>query len=257
LEIVMKSLYLTTALALTAATPSVAQAVLPEGTIRNVVLVHGAFADETGWADVAALLEAKGYVVTAVSNPLTGLADDIASTKAVLDAQDGPTVLVGHSYGGVVIGETGDHDNVAALVYVAAFGPDKGESLGALSESGPPTEGVKQLVPDEKGFLSINVAAFPDVFAADLPREEAEAMAQAQRPLNSAIFGEVIQVAAWHDKPAWYVIASQDKVIDPAAQAFFADRMKAQVTTIDAAHAAYVSQPEAVVAVIEAAAAGK
>ncbi|WEK06534.1 MAG: alpha/beta hydrolase [Candidatus Devosia phytovorans] len=253
----MKSLYLTTILALTIATPSVAQAVLPEGSIKNVVLVHGAFADETGWEDVARLLSLEGYNVTAVSNPLTGLADDVASTKAVLDAQDGPTVLVGHSWGGVVIGEAGDHPNVAALVYVAAFAPDSGETLGALSQSGPPTEGVQQIVPDDKGYLSINPEAFPAVFAADLPPERGELMAKAQRPLNGAVFETKAEVAAWHDKPVWYVIANQDKVIDPNAQAFFAQRMGAEVTNIDASHAAYVSQPGAVVTVIKAAAAGE
>ena len=253
----MKSVFLSSAFALATAVPTVAQPVLPDGTARTIVLVHGAFADETGWADVAALLQAKGYVVTAVSNPLTGLADDIAATQAVLDAQDGPTVLVGHSYGGVVIGETGDHENVAAIVYVAAFAPDVGESLGALSQSGPPTEGVQQIVPDDKGFLSINVGAFPAVFAADLPAEEAEALANGQRPLNGAIFAEAIETAAWHDKPVWYVIATQDKVIDPGAQHFFAERMGAQITKIEASHAVYISQPEAVAAVIEAAAAGQ
>lgn len=253
----MKSLYLTTALALTIATPSVAQPALPEGAIRNVVLVHGAFADETGWEDVARLLTQEGYTVTAVSNPLTGLADDVASTKAVLDAQDGPTVLVGHSWGGVVIGEAGDHPNVAALVYVAAFAPDSGETLGALSQSGPPTEGVQQIVPDDKGYLSINPEAFPAVFAADLPPERGALMAKGQRPLNGAVFETKAEVAAWHDKPVWYVIANQDKVIDPAAQAFFAERMGAEVTRLDASHAAYVSQPGAVATVIQAAASGK
>ena len=255
----MKSLILS-ALMLSAAALSIAPAAaqtLPAGTAKNVVLVHGAFADETGWANVAAILSAKGYTVTAVKNPLTSLADDVAATKAVLDAQDGPTVLVGHSWGGVVIGEAGDNANVSALVYVSAFAPDKGESLGALAEGGPQTEGLKKIVPDAKGFLSIDPAAFPAVFAADVPKAEAEAMAANQLPINSTAFGEAAAVAAWHDKPTWYAVTAKDLMIDPAAQGFFSQRMGATTVTIDGSHASYISHPEDVAALIESAAAAK
>jgi len=220
----------------------------------NIVLVHGAFADETSWDKVAAILRAKGYAVTQVKNPLTSLADDVAATRAALALQSGPTVLVAHSWGGVVIGEAGNDEKVKALVYVSAFGPDKGESLTKLLEAGPPSEGAKAIRPNAEGGLIFDPASFPGLFAGDLPNAEAVAMAARQLPSNPANFAAVTEVAAWHDKPAFYVVTTQDRVIPPDAQRFFAGRMKATVTEIEASHAGLVSRPEEVAAAIENAA---
>ena len=222
--------------------------------IHNIVLVHGAFADQTGWDKVAARLRHKGFHVTEVANPLTSLADDVAATQAVLDKQDGPTVLVGHSWGGVVIGEAGADPKVKSLVYIAAFAPDKGESLGALAANGPQTEGLKAVHPDAKGYLSIDPVAFPTVFAGDVPPAEAQDMLKHQIPINGAAFGEVTQIAAWHVKPSFYAISANDKMISPDAEAFFAKRAGATTITLQSSHAAMVSQPDAVAALIEQAA---
>lgn len=232
-----------------AAVPAVAQE-----KAKNIVLVHGAFADQSSWDKVAAILSAKGYTVTQVANPLTSLQDDVAATKAALAAQNGPTVLVAHSWGGVVIGEAGNDEKVKALVYVSAFAPDKGESLGKLLESGPPSEGSKAIRPNEQGGLIFDPAAFPTLFAGDVPKAEAEAMAAKQLPSNPANFAAVTEVAAWHDKPNFYVVTTQDQVIPPDAQRFFAGRMKATVTEIPASHAGLVSHPDDVAKVIESAA---
>ena len=220
---------------------------------RNIVLVHGAFADETSWDKVAAILSAKGYNVTQVKNPLTSLADDVAATEAVLDAQNGPTVLVGHSWGGVVIGEAGNNGNVSALVYVSAFGPDKGETLTKLLSGGEPSEGVKHIVPANGGLI-LDPAAFPQFFAGDVPKAEAEAMATHQLPSNPANFDAVTEVAAWHDKPNFYVVTTEDLMIPADAQRFFAGRMNAAVTELAASHSGIVSEPEAIAKAIEAAA---
>jgi pimeloyl-ACP methyl ester carboxylesterase len=221
---------------------------------RNIVLVHGAFADESSWDKVAAILSAKGFNVTQVANPLTSLADDVAATKAALDAQDGPTVLVAHSWGGVVIGEAGADEKVKSLVYVSAFAPDKGETLNALLAGGEPSEGVKAIRPNEQGGLILDPASFPALFAGDLPKEEAEAMAANQLPSNPANFDAAAEVAAWHGKPNFYVVTSQDLVIPPDAQRFFASRIGATITEIAASHSGLVSQAEAVATVIEDAA---
>ena len=256
----MKSLLLSSlmlSVAILGVAPSWAQSAPPAEAIKNVVLVHGAFVDETSWDSVAAILAAKGYNVTAVKNPLTSLADDVAATNAVLDAQDGMTVLVGHSWGGVVIGEAGDNAKVASLVYVSAFAPDKGETLSALAAGGPETEGVKAIQADDKGHLSIDPATFPTVVAGDLPKEIGEYMATHQMPINHTAFDDVPEVAAWHEKPSWYVLSSKDLVLDPHAQAFFAERMKAKVTTVEGSHASLASHAAEVAAVIEAAAGAK
>jgi pimeloyl-ACP methyl ester carboxylesterase len=241
------------ALLLSAASIGGAGAAIAQEPAKNIVLVHGAFADETSWDKVAAVLTADGYKVTQVKNPLTSLADDVAATKAALEAQDGPTVLVGHSWGGVVIGEAGNADNVKALVYVSAFGPDKGETLTKLLSGGEPSEGVKHIVPGNGGLI-LDPAAFPQFFAGDVPKADAEEMAKHQLPSNPANFDAVTEVAAWHDKPNFYVVTTDDLMIPADAQRFFAGRMKAQVTEIAASHSGLVSQPEAVAKVIEAAA---
>ena len=258
----MKSFFLS-ALMLSAAAfglgvvPASAKSQLPAGTIKNIVLVHGAFVDETSWNGVAAILTAKGYKVTAVKNPLTSLADDVAATNAALDAQDGPAVLVGHSWGGVVIGEAGANSKVSALVYVSAFAPEKGESVTALAKSGPATDGTKAIRPDAKGNLTIDPAVFPSAVAGDLPKKIGEHLAAHQMPINHTAFDAPAEIAAWHVKPDWYVLSSNDKLLDPHAQAFFAERMKAQVTTVAGSHSSLASHAKEVAAVIEAAAGAK
>lgn len=254
-NLLMSALMLSTAML--GVTPAFAQTALPGGTIKNIVLVHGAFVDESSWNGVAGILTAKGYNVTAVKNPLTSLADDVAATNAALEAQDGPAVLVGHSWAGVVIGEAGDNPKVSSLVYVSAFAPDKGETVSVLAAHGPATPGVKAIQPDAKGYLTIDPAVFPSAVAGDLPKEIGEYLAAHQMPINHSAFDAATEVAAWHDKPSWYVLTSQDLVLDPHAQTFFAERIKAQVTTVEGSHASLASHAAEVAAVIEAAAAAK
>ena len=244
---------LISALLLSAATLSAAPAIAQEPA-KNIVLVHGAFADESSWDKVAAILSAKGYNVTQVANPLTSLADDVAATQAALDAQTGPTVLVGHSWGGVVIGEAGDDEKVKALVYVSAFAPDRGESIAKLSEGSEPSDGTKAIRPNDQGGLIFDPAAFPALFAGDLPVAEAEAMAARQLPSNPANFATDTVVAAWHDKPNFYVLTTNDLVVPPDFQRFLAGRMNATVTEIAASHSGLVSRAEDVANVIEDAA---
>lgn len=224
---------------------------------HNVVLVPGAFTDKSSWDKVAHLLREKGFKVTEVDIPLTSLEADVAATRKVLDAQHGATILVGHSWGGVVIGEAGDDPKVKALVYVAAFAPDKGETLKALTSNGPPTEGLKAIRPDSRGFLSIDPAAYPHVFVGDVPVAEGEELAKKQLPINGAAFGAPAVVAAWHLKPTYYAISADDLMIPPHAEAFFAQRMKATTVTIQSSHASPVSHPAAVTALIEEAAKGR
>lgn len=224
---------------------------------QNVVLVPGAFTDKSSWDKVAHLLREKGFKVTEVDIPLTSLDADIAATRKALDAQTGPTVLVGHSWGGVVIGEAGDSPKVEALVYVAAFAPDKGESVQALSANGPPTEGLKAVRPDANGFLSIDPAAFPHVFVGDVPASEGAELAKRQRPISGAAFDAKATVAAWRLKPTYYAISANDLMLPPQAEAFFAQRMKATTVTLQSSHASPVSHPEEVAALIEEAAKGQ
>ncbi len=224
---------------------------------HNVVLVPGAFTDKSSWDKVAHLLREKGFKVTEVDIPLTSLEADVAATRRVLEAQQGATVLVGHSWGGVVIGEAGDDPKVKALVYVAAFAPDKGETLKALTSNGPPTEGLKAIRPDARGFLSIDPAAYPHVFVGDVPTAEGEELANKQRPISGAAFGTPAAIAAWHLKPTYYAISANDLMIPPQAEAFFAQRMKAKAVTLASSHASPVSHPADVAALIERAAKGE
>ena len=221
---------------------------------RNIVLVHGAFTDQTSWDKVAKLLQSKGFHVTEVANPTTSLEADVAVTRAALAEQKGPTVLVGHSWGGVVIGEAGDDAKVSALVYVAAYAPDRGESLKALSEGAPPSPGQKALRPDARGYLSLDPAAFPNLFAGDVPAAESQALVAHQVPLNSAVFETEATVAAWHDKPTFYAISADDQMIPPQAEVMFAKRMNARTVTLPSSHASPVSHPADVAALIERAA---
>ena len=255
----MKSLLIPAALGAAftiATTPATAATTLPAGTAKNIVLVHGAWADASSWDNVAHILRRKGYHVTAVNIPLTSLAADAAATKTVIEAQDGPTVLVGHSWAGFVIGEVGNDAKVKALVYVSAFAPEKSESVTSLSASGPPSKGVQAIRPDDKGYLYLDKTAFPSVFGEDLPAGEAEALANAQLPINHTAFDEPATMAAWHVKPSWYVVSDKDLILDPSAQKFFANRIKAKTTIVEGGHDTLIAFPKQVAAVIEAASRG-
>ena len=227
---------------------------LPKGAARNIVLVHGAFVDQTSWQPVADILTKKGYTVTLVENPLTSLAADVDATKQALAKQDGKTVLVGHSWGGVVITQAGNDPKVSALVYVSAFAPDVGESLASLANAGPATEGGKAIHPDDKGNLTIDPKVFPSAVAADLPLKFAESLANSQLPLNHTAFEAPVDTAAWRDKPTFYVISTKDRLLAPEAQRMFAARMKAQTTEVAGSHASLVVHAKDVAAVIEKAA---
>ena len=209
----------------------------------NVVLVHGAFADASSWGRVIPLLQREGCRVVAVQNPLTGLADDIATTRRAIDAAQGPVTLVGHSYGGAVIGAAGNAPNVKALVYVAAFAPDEGESLGELGMRYPALASAKDYRPDAADFLSVDPDAFPQDFAADVDREQARVMAVTQRPVAASVFAAKAGPSAWRRLPAFYQVSEHDGMIHPDMERFFAARMKATTLSLPASHAAMVSHP--------------
>lgn len=229
--------------------------ILGTGSRPAIVLVHGAFADGSSWNEVIAILQRDGYVVTAVQNQMASLADDIANTRRVIDAQTGPVVAVGHSYGGSVItGAAAGSANVRALVYVAAYGPDTGESVGSLNDQFAPPAISSALVPDAAGFLYIDRAKFHDVFCADLPAAQAAIMAATQRPPAAAVFGESIETPAWKTIPSWYLVSSDDQATNPEAQRFMAARMGARTTEVSASHVAFISHPAEVAELIEQAA---
>lgn len=223
----------------------------------TIVLVHGAFADGSAWQDVVPLLQRNGYKVIAVQNPLAMLAEDVATTKRVIDAetQNGRTVVaVGHSYGGAVIsGAAAGNANVKALVFIAAFAPDANEPVGAFNEKYP-SDLAAALVPDAAGFVYIDVAKYHDVFAADLPARQARAMAVAQRPIFGAIFGQSLPVAAWRTIPSWYLVAQQDRSINPQLERFYATRMNAKTSEVKSSHLPFISHAQKVAALIEEAA---
>lgn len=218
--------------------------------MKNIVLVHGAWADGSGWQRIHDILRARGYSVSVVQNPMTSLADDVAAVDRVLARQDGATLLVGHSYGGVVITEAGDAANVAGLVYVAAFVPDAGESVASLIEGETPAP----LQPSADGFLFFNPSLFPQVFAHDLTAAQGAFLAAAQVPPAGAAFGTPVSQAAWRSRRSWYVLATEDRVIPPRVQRRMATRASAAITEIRGSHAVYISQPEAVADAIDAAA---
>jgi pimeloyl-ACP methyl ester carboxylesterase len=222
----------------------------------NVLLVHGAWADDSCWSKVIPLLEAKGLRVTAAQIPLTSLDDDVAVTRRLLSNISEPTVLVGHSYGGVVITAAAvDTPNVKALVYITAFGLDEGESLASLSQQGPAPAGASAVTPDDHGFLWIDRSRFHDAFAADATDQEAEIMAVVQKPLNVASFGAACGVPAWKTLPSWYLECTEDQIIPPPAQAFMAERMGATVRTVASSHAVFMAHPGDVAEIIGLAAA--
>ena len=221
--------------------------------IRNIVLVHGAWADGSGWDGVHNILTEKGFNVTIVPNPNTSLADDVRITKAVLSLQDGPTVLVGHSYGGAIISEAGEHPNVKALVYVAAFVPDAGESLFKMLNDAPPDPN-SPILPPADGFIWLDRAKFHANFCADVPDAKAKFMADSQVPVGLSAFDTELTVAAWKTKNSWYIVATDDKMIPPDAERGMAKRANAQVTEIKASHAVYISRAAEVANVIQKAA---
>ncbi|MFB7575629.1 alpha/beta fold hydrolase [Streptomyces sp. NPDC056165] len=226
-------------------------------TIRNIVLVHGGFVDGSGWQGVHEQLTADGYQVHVVQNPALSLAGDVAATHQILDGLDGPAVLVGHSYGGAVITEAGNHPNVAALVYITAFAPDKGESVNTLIADPPPGAPVPPILPPQGGFLFLDRTKFADSFAADLPASQAAFLADSQVPWGMEALEGVISEPAWRAKPAWYLVATDDRMIPPSAQRAMAERTGATVSETPGSHAVYVSRPATVAAVITQAAEGR
>jgi pimeloyl-ACP methyl ester carboxylesterase len=222
--------------------------------LASVVLVHGGFVDGSGWEDVYRILKEDGYDVSIVQNATISLADDVATTQRVVAAQRSPVVLVGHSYGGVVITQAGNDPKVAALVYIAAFAPDRGESVSALIKDPPPGAPVPPILPPQDGYLFLDRNKFAASFAADVPRAKAEFMADSQVPWGLEALNGRVTEAAWRTKPSWYLIATDDKMIPPAAQEIMSKRAGSTVAQTRGSHAVYVSQPQAVAALIEKAA---
>ena len=214
--------------------------------IHNVVLVHGAWADGSSWSKVVPLLEKKGLHVVCVQNPLTSFADDVAATKRIIDAQDGPVLLVGHSYGGAVITEAGNDPKVAGLVYVAAFAPDKGESSGSLGKPYGATPGVTELRPLADGFLVLTPKGVMEDFAPDLSIAERDILLATQTPTQGAALGTEISTAAWRSKPSWFVVASNDRMISPEQERVTAKRMNAKTLTLPTSHVPMLSRPKEV-----------
>jgi len=223
--------------------------------IRNVVLVHGGFVDGSGWLGVYRQLTADGFTVKIVQNPTLSLAGDAAATRFVLDGLDGPAVLVGHSYGGAVITEAGTHEAVAALVYIAAFAPDKGESVNTLIAEPAPGAPVPPILPPRDGFLFLDRDKFHDSFAGDLPADEAAFLADSQVPWGVEALAGTVTEPAWRAKPAWYLVSTQDRMIPPPAQRAMAARAGALTVEAIGSHAIYTSQPGAVADLIRQAAA--
>ena len=222
----------------------------------TVVLVHGGFVDGSGWQGVHSLLKEDGYDVAVVQNPTISLEGDVEATRRVIDAQDGPVILVGHSYGGAVITEAGNNPNVAALVYIAAFVPDKGESVNTLIEDFPKDGPQPPILPPQDGFLFLDREKFHDSFAADVDAESAAFMADSQVPWGVDALGGTISEAAWASKPSWSLVATDDRMIPPPAQKEMSGRAGATVEEVGASHSVYVSQPAAVADLIKQAGSG-
>ena len=220
----------------------------------TVVLVHGGFVDGSGWQGVYSLLSKDGYSVSVVQNPTLSLEDDVAVVKRAIDAQSEPVILVGHSYGGAVMTEAGNHPNVAALVYIAAFAPDKGESVNTLIADPPPGAPVPPILPPQDGFLFLDREKFAASFAADVDPELAAFMADSQVPWGVDALGETISEPAWRTKPSWYLVTTEDRMIPPPAQREMSKRAGSTVVEVEASHSVYVSQPAAVAELIEKAA---
>jgi pimeloyl-ACP methyl ester carboxylesterase len=228
------------------------------GSVENakttVVLVHGAFADGSGWDQIIPLLQTRGFNVVAVQNPLTSLADDVAATRRVLDVQTGPVVLVGHSWGGVVISEVGIHERVKSLVYVAAFAPSEGQSVADLGQGYAAPPGLSFLVQDKEGFLTMSADGIAKHFAQDLPTVQTRLMAATQGPISAKSFEEKVSTAAWRTRPSWYVLTQQDHMINPVLQKAMAERIGAHIVNVPTSHVPQLSKPMQVVNAIVAAA---
>ena len=224
--------------------------------VKNILLVHGGFVDGSGWQGVYKALKKNGYNVTVVQNSTTSLADDVATTKRAIATQDGPVILVGHSYGGAVITEAGNDQRVVGLVYIAAFAPDRGESVSGLIKNSPPGAPVPPILQPVDGYLMLDKAKFPASFAGDVSPEEAAFMADSQVPWGMNALGGAVTEPAWKAKPSWYLLTTEDRMIPPDAQRQMSKRAGARVVEVKGSHAVYVSQPQAVAHIIEAAAKG-
>lgn len=222
---------------------------------KTIVLVHGGFVDGSGWEGVYHLLKKDGFAVSIVQNPTTSLADDVAVTRRAIASAGSEVVLVGHSYGGVVITEAGNDPKVSSLVYIAAFAPDRGESVSSLIANPPPGASVPPILPPQDGYLFLDRARFAESFAADVRPDLASFMADSQVPWGVGALAGAIGEPAWRAKPSWYLVATDDRMIPPAAQRVMASRIEARVTEAPGSHAIYVSNPEVVASVIARAAA--
>ena len=226
------------------------------GRVKNVVLVHGGFVDGSGWQGVYDHLKRDGYNVTIVQNPTTSLADDVAVTKRALATQTGPAILVGHSYGGVVVTEAGNDPKVAGLVYIAAFAPDRGESVSALIKDPPPGAPVPPILPPQDGYLFLDRTQFRASFAADVSADAAAFMADSQVPWGLEALNGAVTEPSWQTKASWYLVATEDQMIPPDAQRAMSKRAGSTVVEVEGSHAVYVSQPRAVADLIVEAATG-
>jgi pimeloyl-ACP methyl ester carboxylesterase len=224
--------------------------------VKNIVLVHGGLVDGSGWKDVYKILEKDGYTVSIVQEPTISLPDDVAVTKRVIDGQNGPVILVGHSYGGVVITEAGNDSKVAGLVYVTAFAPDKGESAASLIKNAPPGAPAPPILPPQDGFLFLDKAKFPTFFAGDVNPDVASFMADSQVPWGVEALGGAVTQPAWRTKPSWYLITTEDKMIPPDAQRAMSKRAGSTAIEVKSSHAVFLSRPQAVAQLIEQAASG-
>jgi pimeloyl-ACP methyl ester carboxylesterase len=222
----------------------------------NIVLVHGGFVDGSGWESVYNILKNDGYNVAIVQNPTISLAGDVAATKLVIQAQNGPAILVGHSYGGAVITEAGNDPKVVGLVYIAAFAPDKGESVNSLIKDPVPGAPVPPILPPQEGYLFLDKSKFHESFAADVDADKAAFMADSQVPWGVGALAGEISEPAWKSKPSWYLLASEDRMIPPTAQRMMSQRAGSTVVEVNGSHAIYVSQPNAVASLIKQAALG-
>jgi pimeloyl-ACP methyl ester carboxylesterase len=226
----------------------------PASDSPAIVLVHGAFVDGSGWEDVYRILRKDGYSVSIVQNPTESLADDVATTKRTLSSRDGPVLLVGHSYGGMVITEAGNDPHVVGLVYINAFAPDSGESVASLIENPPPDAHLAPFPPPQDGYVVLDKVHFPESFAGDVDAEKAVFMADSQVPFGVQAVTETITEAAWRTRPSWYLTATGDRIIPPPLQRLMSERAGSTVVEVPGSHAIYVSRPDAVASLIERAA---
>lgn len=224
--------------------------------VKNIVLVHGAFADGSGWEALYKILTGKGYNVSVVGNPNTSFAEDVAATKRTIDRQTGPVLLVGHSYGGAIITEAGNNPKVVGLLYIAAFAPDANETLLQLLQAGPPAPNSGILPPDENGFIWYDMKKYHSGFCADLPKDKADFLAASQIPVSASVFGATIPNPAWKTKKSWYIVATEDQTIPPDGERFMAKRANAKVTEIKGSHLVFMSKPKEVADIVEIAAKG-